>query len=641
MIKLTIRANIETAFVFLTLKIRSMIDSLRFFSKMLLLLLFGFFLQRGVFVAYQVYNTSAVSFAEYLQSNLHAFVLDMAASAYVLGILFLIWLSGMISRKRFFAPIAWWFMVFIVPVVTFIHVVDLGLYVEWGSKINHKAIACLAYPKQALAATLSSPVWLLLVLWAAESALILYVYKKWIHPLPLPVGGVACKIVVPLLLAGLLFVGSRGGIQPKPVRKGDVYFSNNPMINQASANSFWNFINVLASPDANNPKAYRYTTDAMAREIVGNLTEASGDSVTRLFTLPKPNFVVVMLESFSAEVVGAYGAPYGATPILDSLAANGLICSDFYATGFRTDQGLIAIETGFPAQPKTAVMNRYGKFEKLPSLASILVEAGYSTAFYSAGDNSFANTDAFLLSAGYQLISGQEKMSITRRALFGGYDDELFSFYLSERRQPEPFYNILVTIVSHEPFDAEVPRFREGSTLLDKYINTVHFTDAAITGFLKKAKTQAWFKNTVFVFLGDHAHRLPAGRKAWEPERHHIPFIVFGEPLKREFRGVVWRKTACQTDFPDFIAGQTGIGADKFVWGKDFMDWGVPSVAFYTFDDGIGFVSADTSLVYDNTSGRVIRSSFPGKADSISQAALKAARAVLQKITSDYDALGD
>ncbi len=618
-----------------------MFQSVRFFAKMMLLLLVCFFLQRSVFVVYQAYFFSGVSFSDYLQSNQHALVLDAAASSYILGIVFVFWISGMILQKRFLATAAWWYMVFIVAIVTFIHVVDLGLYAEWGSKINHKAIACLGYPKQAVAATLSSPLWLLSGIWVAESALVLYVYRKWVHPMPVPKGHVALKIVVSVLFAALLFAGSRGGLQPQPVRKGDVYFSNNPMINQASANSFWNFINVLASPDANNRQAYQYTTDNAAVEIVREFMAVKGDSATRLFTLQKPNFVVVMLESFSAEVVGAYGAPYGATPVLDSLAANGLMFSGFYATGFRTDQGLVALETGFPAQPKTAVIYRYGKFERLPSLASRLVKAGYSTGYYSAGDNSFANTDAFLLSAGYQLISGEERMKIGRRALFGGYDDELFSFYLNEPRQPEPFYNIMATIVSHEPFDADVDPFREGNSLLDKYINTVHFTDAAVGKFLNEAEKQSWFNNTVFILLGDHAHRMPLGRKAWEVERHQIPFIVFGNPLKSNFRGVVWPKTACQTDFPNFIAGQIGVSADGFVWGKDFMQQGAPSVAFYTYDDGIGVVSSDTNVVFDNASCKVIRSSFRGNADSLCLPLLKNARAILQKITIDYDELGD
>ncbi len=591
---------------------------------------------------YQLSNSIPLSFTEYASSNLHALVLDIAAASYMLAIPALLWCVLLVNSSNYLRKTVWWYFVIIIVISGIIHIVDLGLYSEWGSKINHKAVSCLAYPKEAIAASLSSPLWLLLLILIVESVLILFLYKKYIHPGLNTGGPLAFKILGPVILLGLLFIGSRGGTQDKPVRKGDVYFSNNPMINQASANSFWNLINVLATRDEGNPSTYRVMPDEEALSLVNELFKPTDDSTLKLFNIRRPNFIVVLMESFSSEVVGAFGAGYGATPNLDSLAGSGFIMSNFYATGFRTDQGLVAIESGFPAQPKTAVIYRYGKFEKLPSLASTLTGVGYQTSYFSAGDNTFANTDAYLLSAGYQKLHGKSEMKVKRMALFGAYDDELFDFYLKNAASnKEPFYHLMVTIVSHEPFDAKVEHFRKGNSLLDKYINTVKFTDKAIGDFIRKARKEPWYKNTVFIFMGDHAHRMPKNRNAWEIERHHIPFIIYGEPLKQKFRGGISERIACQSDFPSFICSQLDLSHEKFKWGNDFMNASSQALAFYTFEDGLGVLLQDTSVVFDNQSRRVINANYPGQPDSVSPKLYRKGQALLQQLTKDYFELGD
>ncbi|HAQ65110.1 MAG TPA: hypothetical protein DCR43_04555 [Bacteroidales bacterium] len=619
-----------------------MIRTFRYFISFFLLLLAYFFVQRTVFILYQLPHSVAISFSEYVSSNLHAFILDVAATCYMLVIPVMLWSVLLVKDSISLRKAIWWYLFFVIVVSGIIHIVDLGLYYEWGSKINHKAISCMAYPKEAIAASLSSPVWLLLFILIVESVFLLLLYKKYVHPILNGSGSIAFKLLTPVLMLGLLFIGSRGGTQDKPVRKGDVYFSNNPMINQASANSFWNFINVLATEDAGDPAAYHIMPDNEASMLVKELFKQPADSTSKLFSLSKPNFVVVLMESFSSEVVGAFGADYGATPNLDSLAATGFIMSQFYATGFRTDQGMVAIESGFPAQPKTAVIYRYGKFEKLPSLASKLVESGYQTAYYSAGDNAFANTDAYLLSAGYQKLHGKDGMKVKRMALFGAYDDELFDFYLKDAASVvQPFYHLMVTIVSHEPFDARVDKFRKGNSLLDKYINTVRYTDNAIGDFIRKARKEPWYKNTVFIFMGDHAHRMPMNRNAWETERHHIPFIVYGEPLKKSFRGTVSSRTACQSDFPSFISAQLDLPHEEFKWGNDFMNGTTPALAFYTFEDGLGILLQDTSVVFDNQSLKIINARYPGMADSVKRELYHGGQALLQQLTKAYFELGD
>ena len=61
-------------------------------------------------------------------------------------------------------------------------------------------------------------------------------------------------------------------------------------------------------------------------------------------------FIIVM-ESFSRLVMKT-----GATPNLCRLADEGVMFENFYANSFRTDRGLVAVLSGFPAQPSMSIM---------------------------------------------------------------------------------------------------------------------------------------------------------------------------------------------------------------------------------------------------------------------------------------------
>ena len=43
------------------------------------------------------------------------------------------------------------------------------------------------------------------------------------------------------------------------------------------------------------------------------------------------------------------------------------------------------------------------------------------------------------------------------------------------------------------------------------------------------AKQQAWYKNTIFMFISDHSHLNPMQRNYYEAAQRRIPFLIYGE----------------------------------------------------------------------------------------------------------------
>lgn len=367
-----------------------------FFSA--ILLLFLFWLQRTIFIIFQYAYKSPLNFKDYFLSNVYSFRLDLAALCYILAIPLILLVLQTFFNSRYFKKTVWIYFILIAIIIGIIHISDIGLFKEWGTKINKKAITYLAFPDEALASTLSSPLLLLVVIFIFETFTFLYLYRKYVHKYFLFEINILQKIIIPITVLPLLFLGARGTWGQRPIAKSSAYFSTNQMVNQASSNSLWSFINVIATPELVDPETYNYMSKHQADQLVKELNYQVSDTIQRFFTISKPNIVLIMLESWSAEAIGIYGNPENVTPYFDSIAKNGMLFTNFYATGFRTEHGLASVISGFPSQPKTTIIRRFGKFEKLPGLAHELKKAGYHASYYSGGDNEFANTKAYLVS---------------------------------------------------------------------------------------------------------------------------------------------------------------------------------------------------------------------------------------------------
>ena len=192
-----------------------------------------------------------------------------------------------------------------------------------------------------------------------------------------------------------------------------------------------------------------------------------------------------------------------------------------------------------------------------------------------------------------------------------------------------------MTSTNHEPFDAKVDKIFNSNESSDNYKNTVHYTDKCISDYLRKAKAQAWYSNTLFIITSDHAHSMPLQRGYNEPERHRIPLLFFGDVVKQEFKGKTINKFGTQTDFPAMLLSQLNIDHNNFLRSLNLFNYFSPEFAFYTFDNGFGIITPQQTLVYDHNSGKVTfsKNKMQVKDDSL---LLNKGKALLQVVFEEY-----
>lgn len=580
---------------------------LRYFGALTLYFLLLFLAQRLLFLGFAHRQLSSVPLGEILASNRHGLPMDLSATGYILLLPALLCIVLLFREVPLVRRIVVIYLALVVVLSMIVAVADIGLYEAWGTKLDRKALSYLAYPKEVLGSVTPLRLCLSLLFIVLESVVAIVLLRRIDHHRDLRQGRTGGRVAVGVLMPALCFLAARGGPQDLPIDKSWSWYSRHPALNLAALNGLWNLMEIGVEPAelAQNPYV-TFPTDE-AQRIFHALHPAGNGPAVHIAKTPRPNVLLIMLESWTADIIEPLGGDSGVAPQFTRACRDGILFTDFRSTGFRTEQGLCALLSAFPSQPTTTIIRKFGKFDQLPSVVRSLGAAGYSSRYYYAGDVSFANTRAYLAAMGFDVIHDEHSFPIKQRTRWGAYDEELFAFHLRDAvTAQEPFFQIIMTSTSHEPFDAPVHEGFEGGSDPQLYRNTVHYTDRCLGAFLDAAKQLPWYANTLIIVCADHGHYLPHRLEHYSERRHCIPFLITGGALRDELRGTTNATYASHVDLAATLLGQLGLPHAEFDWSRDLYDPAVPHSAFWTFNDGFGIADSVQTVVFDETGKRVL-----------------------------------
>ena len=132
--------------------------------------------------------------------------------------------------------------------------------------------------------------------------------------------------------------------------------------------------------------------------------------------------------------------------------------------------------------------------------------------------------------------------------------------------------------------------------------------------------------------MPDHGHRLPAidlASDQYREETHYIPMLWMGGALRRT--GIRVHQLGDHNDLAPTLLAQLGLPHDDFLWGQDLFAAGRTPFAYYTFNDGFGYITERGGLMWDNVGQRVLRTF--GATDSLD---VHAGKALQQLFVGDY-----
>jgi len=379
----------------------------------------------------------------------------------------------------------------------------------------------------------------------------------------------------------VLALGGRSTLGHRPLNPAMVYFSNDPLVNSLTLNSFYSVL-WSARQLMNEESANKLYGEMKAQDIIQVIRDFKGPNLEYpLANIPSytetspsdqgqpKNLVILLQESLGARFVGSLGG-YPLTPSIDQLSQEGLAFTRMFATGTRSVRGIEAVITGFTPTPDRAVIKLDKSQRNFFTIAELLKRQGYHTEFIYGGEAHFDNMKSFFLGNGFDFISEQEDyINPAFVGSWGASDEDLFN--LADQKfeklslQNKPFFSLVFSSSNHDPFEYPQGRIEPYESPANTRKNAIKYADWAIGEFFKKAKKSNYWNNTVFLIIADHDARS-RGSDLVPIKSFHIPAIILGkgiEPRKE-------RHIASQIDMPVTLLSLIGVANDSPMIGHDF-----------------------------------------------------------------------
>lgn len=300
----------------------------------------------------------------------------------------------------------------------------------------------------------------------------------------------------------------------------------------------------------------------------------------------RPNVVIVMCESFSMYKSSMSGNPLNTTPYFDSLSRNGIFFERCFSPHFSTARGLFAIVTGIP----DAQLFKFSTRNPLAIRQHTIIDnfEGYNKHYFLGGNPEFNNFQGLLKNIDGLQMHTEGSFSAPKVNVWGISDRDLFMEANNVfKRESKPFFAIIQTSDNHRPYmipahDSDFVRSVVGEDELRKYgfesleeYNSFRYSDYCFKKFISSAEKEAYFHNTIFVFVGDHGvagNATAIYPSAWTSQRltdEHVPLLFYAPYLLKPQKRT---EVVSQIDVLPTLAGMIQQPYVNTTLGRDLLD---------------------------------------------------------------------
>ncbi|TGK37546.1 LTA synthase family protein [Leptospira gomenensis] len=423
-----------------------------------------------------------------------------------------------------------------------------------------------------------------------------------------------------LILLPILFVGVRGGLQSRPLRPSDAMTSRNYLVNQLALNGI--FTSVMDIGYQSIPSNLRMSYEESVRVVRKEIGYSGAEFVSEEYPILRetkeksvtstPNVVLILLESWTGKYAYSEGTgrPDGKTvaPYFESLIPQGVYFPSFFASGGRTTNGLISTLTGIPDGPGLTVVRTPRILSRFGGLGTLLKSLGYQTVFLHGGDAGFDNMNFLFEHWGFDRILDKgyfDSLNRYESGPWGYYDGDLLNeLHEILMHQKSPVLITTLTLTTHYPY--KLPSSAKPVFPLEleenEYFNVYRYADDSIRNFMEKAKNASYFRDTVFIFVGDHSHH----RNLDYYEDRNVPFLIYAPG---RIRPKLDYRISSQLDVLPTVLGILGKKVRFSAMGRDLLD---PSLAgggaYFAFGNLFGWI--ENNWIFYSFTDKIRKSSF-------------------------------
>lgn len=223
----------------------------------------------------------------------------------------------------------------------------------------------------------------------------------------------------------------------------------------------------------------------------------------------KPNFLLVTLDTTRPDRLKCYGYAAGDTPVLDALAAEGVLCERAFTAAPITLPSHTTMFTGLYPAENGIVTNGRGRLpESIRTLADVLKREGYDTGAFVA---CFVLNGKFGLDRGFRTydddFAGEEAAPDTLHRQRHGESVVNAALKWLRFKREKPFFCWVHLYDPHDPYLPHTDLFK------DKYVDRpydaeIAYVDRQVGRLVDFLKNEGLDSQTLVAVVGDHGEGL-------------------------------------------------------------------------------------------------------------------------------------
>ena len=138
-----------------------------------------FFMARLIFLLYYFQDTQSIGFQAFMKTYFYGVRLDLSAAGYFSALPFLLLsLNKLFKRKNYLLKVVQILTATLIILSAILIIIDLGLYQNWGFRLDDTFLKYLKSPKEMMASSSIAPVFLFVFIAASLSFLSIYVFNR-------------------------------------------------------------------------------------------------------------------------------------------------------------------------------------------------------------------------------------------------------------------------------------------------------------------------------------------------------------------------------------------------------------------------------------------------------------------------------
>jgi len=455
-------------------------------------------------------------------------------------------------------------------VIIFALVATYPFFAEYDVRLNYLAVEFLAYPKEVFGMIITGYKIPLFVAFFLILIFNKFYLKSANYKDALNESLLKRLILFPIILI-ILAMGIRSSFGHRPVNVSDAMFSTNRVLNEIANNSIYTLAYSIYANNKyeskNLDKLYGKIDkdeafDRVKKRLNIALTGATLNRFVKSRFRKQKNIIIFIQESFGYQFINDK-----ITPNVMRLKNKGIFFDNLYSNGTRSVRGIAGVVSGNFSIPGKGVVKRNKSQNGFFTLNRAVKSHRYKTMFIYGGESRFDNMRGWFIGNGFDEIIDEPKFqNYSFKGNWGIGDRDVVkkadNIFNSLYRHNQKFAAVIFSTTNHTPYDLPKDfKYLQGYKKRSVY-NTIHYADKAIGDLISYAKRSGYYRDTIFLIVGDHNIRV-YGKDVIPVDMFQILGIIVGGGVKKS----VYNQQTTQPDLLATVLDLAGISGNFPIMG--------------------------------------------------------------------------